>query len=63
MNCAGKHLALTNIRVTIARLVMHYNLKFAPSQTDPVAGFEQGMYEHFAMQAGPLYLCLERRNK
>ncbi|KAL2784625.1 cytochrome P450 [Aspergillus keveii] len=63
MNCAGKHLALTNIRVTIARLVMHYNLKFAPSKTDPIAGFEQGMYEHFAMQAGPLYLCLEKRNK
>lgn len=52
---------MSNIRVTIARLVMRYNVSFAPSSKDPVAEWEKGMYEHFAMQAGPVTLCLERR--
>lgn len=42
---------------------MHYNLSFAPSRTDPATAFEEGLYEHFSMQAGPLSLCLEKRNK
>ncbi|KAJ5128601.1 hypothetical protein N7448_002317 [Penicillium atrosanguineum] len=63
MNCVGKQLAMANIRVTVATLVMRYNLSFAPSRTDPAIDFEQGMYEHFSMQAGPLSLCLKKRNK
>ncbi|OQE20932.1 hypothetical protein PENFLA_c015G00636 [Penicillium flavigenum] len=63
MNCVGKQLAMVNIRVTVARIVMHYNLSFAPSRTDPATAFEEGLYEHFSMQAGPLSLCLEKRNK
>lgn len=61
MNCVGKQLAMANVRVTIARLVMRYNLSFAPSSSDPAIDFEKGMHEHFSMQPGPLNLCLERR--
>ncbi|KAI1422345.1 cytochrome P450 monooxygenase [Xylaria sp. FL1777] len=63
MNCVGKQLAMANVRVTIALLVMRYNLKFAPSHNDPVVAFEQGMHEHFSMQPGPLFLCMEKREK
>lgn len=52
---------MANVRVTIATLVMRYNLSFAPSQTDPLIDFEKGMHEHFSMQPGPLNLCLEER--
>ncbi|QPH02987.1 hypothetical protein C2857_007207 [Epichloe festucae Fl1] len=47
MNCVGKRLALANIRVTVASFVMRYNLSFPPSQADPQAAFENGLYEHF----------------
>ncbi|KAE8376666.1 cytochrome P450 [Aspergillus bertholletiae] len=63
MNCVGKQLAMANVRVTLATLVMRYNLSFAPTRTDPAIVFEKGMHEHFSMQPGPLFLCLEERNK
>lgn len=63
MNCVGKQLAMANVRVTIATLVMRYNLSFAPTRTDPASDFEKGMHEHFSMQPGPLFLCLEKREQ
>jgi tryprostatin B 6-hydroxylase len=63
MNCVGKRLALANIRVTVATIVMRYNLSFPPTQADPEADFEKGLYEHFSLQSGPLFLCLEKRNQ
>jgi len=61
MNCVGKQLALANVRVTIATLVMRYNFRFSPSRSDPAIEFEKGMHEHFSMQPGPLFLSLEKR--
>ncbi|KAJ5190672.1 uncharacterized protein N7498_009657 [Penicillium cinerascens] len=63
MNCVGKRLALANIRVTVASFVMRYNLSFPPNQADPEGVFEDGLYEHFSLQSGPLMLCLEKRHK
>jgi tryprostatin B 6-hydroxylase len=63
MNCVGKRLALVNIRVTVAMIVMRYNISFPPTQADPEANFEKGLYEHFALQSGPLFLCFEKRNQ
>lgn len=62
MNCVGKRLALANIRVTIATFVMRYNISIPPTRADPEADFEKGLYEHFGLQCGPLFLCLEKRN-
>ncbi|KAI6778342.1 uncharacterized protein J7T54_003349 [Emericellopsis cladophorae] len=63
MNCVGKRLALANIRVTLASFVMRYNLSFPPTQSDSEALFEDGLYEHFSLQSGPLMLSLEKRHK
>ncbi|KAI0204329.1 cytochrome P450 monooxygenase [Astrocystis sublimbata] len=63
MNCVGKQLAMANVRVTLAMLVMRYDFKFAPSRNDPTVVFEQGMHEHFSMQPGPLLLNMEKRKK
>ncbi|KAI5460996.1 cytochrome P450 monooxygenase [Mariannaea sp. PMI_226] len=63
MNCVGKGLALSNIRVTVALMVMRYNLSSPSTQADPQSIFENGLYEHFALQSGPVLLCLEKRQK
>jgi tryprostatin B 6-hydroxylase len=63
MNCVGKRLALANIRVTVASFIMRYNISFPPTQADPETDFENGLYEHFSLQSGPLLLCLEKRNQ
>jgi tryprostatin B 6-hydroxylase len=60
-NCIGKPLAMANVRVTLATIIMRYDLSFAPGRTDPIADFEEGMHEHFSLQPGPLQLCLEKR--
>ncbi|KAI4096095.1 MAG: hypothetical protein LQ339_007059 [Xanthoria mediterranea] len=60
-NCIGKPLAMMNVRVTLARIIMRYDLRFAPDRGDPMTRFEEGMSDHFTLQPGPLYLRLERR--
>ena len=62
MNCIGKPIAMANVRVTLARIVMRYNLSFAPGQENPVVDFEEGMCEHFSLQPGPLLLRMEKRD-
>lgn len=59
--CIGKPFAMTNVRLTIATIVMRYDLSFAPGSADPVADFEDGMHEHFSLQPGPLYLNMQKR--
>ena len=61
-NCIGKPLAMMNVRVTLARIIMRYDLHFAPDRGDPMTRFEEGMSDHFTLQPGPLYLRLERRS-
>ncbi|KAI4255604.1 MAG: hypothetical protein LQ352_002492 [Teloschistes flavicans] len=60
-NCIGKPLAMMNIRVTLVRIIMRYELSFAPDRVNPMAEFEEGMSDHFTLQPGPLYLRLEKR--
>ncbi|KXX75266.1 Tryprostatin B 6-hydroxylase [Madurella mycetomatis] len=62
-NCIGKPLAMMNVRVTLARIVMRYHLSFAPDRINPMAEFEEGMKDHFTLQPGPLYLRLEKRRE
>jgi tryprostatin B 6-hydroxylase len=52
---------MMNIRVTLAELVMRYDMGFAPDRVDPIAEFEEGMSDHFTLQPGPLYLHLRKR--
>ncbi|KAL8663549.1 MAG: hypothetical protein Q9202_003737 [Teloschistes flavicans] len=61
-NCIGKPLAMMNIRVTLVRIIMRYELSFAPDRINPMAEFEEGMSDHFTLQPGPLYLRLEKRS-
>ncbi|KAJ3499205.1 hypothetical protein NLG97_g510 [Lecanicillium saksenae] len=61
-NCIGKPLAMMNIRITLARIIMRYNLTFDPDRADPQAEFVDGMSDHFTLQPGPLYLRLEKRH-
>ncbi|KAG5790880.1 hypothetical protein H9Q69_010075 [Fusarium xylarioides] len=64
MNCVGKRLALANIRVSVASFVIRYNLSLSKTQAaDPQQAFEDGLYEHFSLQSGPLWLVLEKRQK
>lgn len=60
-NCIGKPLAMMNLRVTLARIIMRYEFSFAPDRINPIAEFEEGMSDHFTLQTGPLYLRLEKR--
>lgn len=60
-NCIGKPLAMMNIRITLARIVMRYNLTFSTDHVDPQSQFVNGMSDHFTLQPGPLYLRLEKR--
>ena len=52
---------MMNVRVTLARIIMRYDLRFAPDRGDVMTRFEEGMSDHFTLQPGPLYLRLERR--
>lgn len=52
---------MMNIRVTLVRIIMRYELSFAPDRVNPMAEFEEGMSDHFTLQPGPLYLRLEKR--
>ncbi|KAL4888152.1 cytochrome P450 monooxygenase [Aspergillus ambiguus] len=60
-NCIGKPLAMMNIRITLARIILRYDLSFAPDRANPIADFEENMSDHFTLQPGPLYLRLEKR--
>lgn len=61
MNCVGKQLAMSNVRVTLATIVMRYDLSFAPGRANPAIDFVEGMCEHFSLQPGPLFLHMEKR--
>lgn len=60
-NCIGKPLAMMNMRLTLARIIMRYDLSFAPDRPSPELEFEEGMIDHFTLETGPLYLRLDKR--
>jgi tryprostatin B 6-hydroxylase len=52
---------MMNLRVTLAEIVMRYDLSFAPDHPNAREAFEEGMSDHFTLQPGPLYLRLNKR--
>ncbi|KAI3391686.1 hypothetical protein diail_6965 [Diaporthe ilicicola] len=60
-NCIGKPLAMMNIRVTLARIVVRYDFSFDPDRINARAEFKDNMKDCFTLQPGPLYLRLEKR--
>lgn len=57
--CIGKPLALLNIRTTVARLLMRYEIKFAYAGNGDSC--ETGAMEHFNLAPGALDLCFTKR--
>ncbi len=50
-----------NIRTTVARLVMTFDIRFAPGDADNGVGFEKATTDHFTLCPGELRMCFERR--
>lgn len=62
-NCIGKHLALMEARVMIAKMVLNFDISFAEGEGDAGNGtalFEDSK-ENFTMTLGDLYLKFEKR--
>ena len=61
-SCIGRSLALMNIRTTIARLVMGFDIKFAPAEeVDQGKRFEKETKDHFTMGLAKLEICFVKR--
>lgn len=60
-NCIGRPLALLNLRATISRIVVDYDVKVAEGVR--LEDFEEGLTEHFTLNPPVLKLCLTKREK
>ena len=61
-SCIGRSLALMNIRTTIARLVMGFDVQFAPAeQGDQGRRFEKETKDHFTLGLAKLEICFVER--
>ena len=61
--CIGRPLALLNLRVTLARLVLTFDFGFAPVGTDPVRAFTDGEMDCFVIVPPPLMICFKKREE
>ena len=52
---------MMNLRCTIARLVMNFDIKFPPTDTDNGRTFEAKTWEHFTLAPAELKMCFEKR--
>lgn len=52
---------MMNIRVTLSRIIMRYDISLAPDHPNARSEFEDNMKDCFTLQPGPLYLRLEKR--
>ena len=59
--CIGRPLALLSLRTTVARLVMNYEISFAPEEFDAGRKFEIDLREHFTLALAELNICFKRR--
>ena len=50
-----------NIRATVARLVMTFDIKFAPGDAANGEGFEKATLDHFTLCPAELMMCFEKR--
>jgi tryprostatin B 6-hydroxylase len=58
--CIGRPLAMMDLRTTVARIVMNYDISFAPAG-DQGVDFEAGLRDHFTVQPAKLEICFEAR--
>ena len=60
-NCIGRSFALMNLRTTVARFVMNFDIRFSPEDDDNGRRFEAGTTEHFTLSPAVLNMCFEKR--
>lgn len=60
--CIGRPLALLNLRTTVARLVMTFEISFDPEDLDCGRSFEADSREHFTLAPAALNICFKRRH-
>lgn len=61
-SCIGKSFALMNIRTTTARLIMGFDIKFAPAeQGDQGRRFEKETKDHLTLAPAKLEICFTKR--
>jgi len=58
-SCVGKQLALLSLRTVVARLVQHFDIKFADGETGE--GLLRDTRDVFTLEIAPLYLVFTRR--
>jgi tryprostatin B 6-hydroxylase len=58
-SCVGKQLALLSLRTVVARLVQHFDIKFADGETGE--GLLRDTRDVFTLEIAPLYLMFTRR--
>jgi cytochrome P450 len=59
MGCIGKPLALMELRSVLAKLILTFDVDFAPGE-DGTNLIEKGR-DHFTMETGPLNLVFKKR--
>ena len=62
-SCIGRPLALMNLRTTVARLIMNFDVKFPRAGHDYGRSFEAGTREHFTLCPAELKMCFEKRRE
>lgn len=58
-SCVGKQLALLSLRTVVARLVQHFDIRFADGERGE--GLLRDTRDVFTLEVAPLYLALTRR--
>ena len=57
--CIGRPMAMLNLRTTVARLLLEFDVEFAPGETG--WDLEQNAWEHFTLAPGQLHLRFTKR--
>lgn len=61
--CIGRPLAMLNIRTTLAKLLLTFDIAFPPEDDATGAGFEAKSKEHFTLAPGELSLVFRKRQQ
>lgn len=59
--CIGRPLAMLNLRTTLAKLLLAFDIEFPPGDDPTGAGFEAKSKEHFTLAPGELNLIFRKR--
>jgi cytochrome P450 len=59
MGCIGKPLALMELRVVMAKLLLTFDVSYAPGETGK--DLVEKSRDHFTIETGPLNLVFTRR--